>query len=94
MGSAKGTTILGFSTAKFEIQGEPPILAKNSFAFAKTAWFCLTFLESDGGSWYSGLPPRYASVYCACTGDHVGLLIKSGSIQKEGTMTQTTIRNF
>ena len=31
---------------------------------------------------------------CTYNGDHVGLLIKTGSIQKERTMTQTTIRNF
>ena len=31
---------------------------------------------------------------CTCNGDHVGLLIKAGSIQKQRTMTQTTIRNF
>ena len=31
---------------------------------------------------------------CTCNGDHVGLLIKAGSIQNERTMTQTTIRNF
>ena len=29
-----------------------------------------------------------------CNGDHVGLLMKTGNIQKERTMTQTTIRNF
>ena len=31
---------------------------------------------------------------CTCNGDHVGLLIKTGSIQKQRTMTQTTICNF
>ena len=31
---------------------------------------------------------------CTCNGDHAGLLIKTGSIQKQRTMTQTTIRNF
>ena len=31
---------------------------------------------------------------CACNGDHVGVLIKTGSIQKEKMMAQTTIRNF
>ena len=31
---------------------------------------------------------------CTCNGDHVGLLFKTGSIQKERTMTQTTIRTF
>ena len=31
---------------------------------------------------------------CACNGDHVGLLIETGSIQKERTVTQTTIHNF
>ena len=31
---------------------------------------------------------------CACNGDYVGVLIKTGSIQKERTMTQTTIRNL
>ena len=32
--------------------------------------------------------------FCACTGDHVGLLIKNESIQKKRMMTQTTIHNF
>ena len=32
--------------------------------------------------------------FCTCNGDHVGLLIKTGSIQKERMMTQTAIRNF
>ena len=31
---------------------------------------------------------------CTSNNDHVGLSIKTGSIQKERTMTQTTIRNF
>ena len=31
---------------------------------------------------------------CICNGDHFGLLMKTGSIQKAETMTQTTIRNF
>ena len=31
---------------------------------------------------------------CTCDGDYVGLLIKTGSIQKERTMTQITICNF
>ena len=31
---------------------------------------------------------------CTCNGDHIGLLIKTGSIQKERMMTQTTIRNL
>ena len=31
---------------------------------------------------------------CACNGDHVGVLVKTGSIQQEKMMTQTTIRNF
>ena len=31
---------------------------------------------------------------CTCNGDDVGLSIKTGSIQKERTMIQTTIRNF
>ena len=31
---------------------------------------------------------------CACTGDHGGALIKTGSIQKETMMTQTIICNF
>ena len=31
---------------------------------------------------------------CTCNGGHVGLFIKTGSIQKERKMTQTTIRNF
>ena len=32
--------------------------------------------------------------FCTCTGDAVGLLIKTGNIQKKGVMTQTTICNF
>ena len=31
---------------------------------------------------------------CACNGDHVVLLMKTVSIQKEKTMTQTIIGNF
>ena len=31
---------------------------------------------------------------CVCNGGDVGLLIKTGSIQKGRMMTQTTIRNF
>ena len=31
---------------------------------------------------------------CTCNDDHVGLLIKSGSIQKERMITNITIRNF
>ena len=31
---------------------------------------------------------------CTFNGDHFGLLIKTGSIYKERTMTQTNIRNF
>ena len=31
---------------------------------------------------------------CTCNGDHVGRLIKTGSIQNKRTMTQTTIHNF
>ena len=31
---------------------------------------------------------------CTCNGNHVGLLMMTGNIQKEKTMTQTTIRNF
>ena len=31
---------------------------------------------------------------CTCNGDHVGLLIKTESIQKERIMTLTTTRDF
>ena len=31
---------------------------------------------------------------CTCNGDHVDLLMKTGSIQKERTMTHTAIRDF
>ena len=37
------------------------VTSQTSFAFAKTAWFCFTFLGSEGGPWHSGLPPWYAS---------------------------------
>ena len=31
---------------------------------------------------------------CTCNGNHVGLLIKTGNIENERMMTQTTICNF
>ena len=32
------------------------VTSQTSFAFAKTAWFCFTFLGSEGvGAWHSGL---------------------------------------
>ena len=43
------------------MEGNPEYSRKTSFAFAKTAWFCFTFLGSKG-AWHSG-PPRYASGY-------------------------------
>ena len=35
-----------------------------------------------------------SDISCACNDDHVGLLIKTGSIQEERTITQTIISNF
>ena len=32
--------------------------------------------------------------FCTCNGNHLGQFRKTGSIQKERMMTQTTIRNF
>ena len=32
--------------------------------------------------------------FCTCNGDHVGLLMKTGNVQKERTMTLTIICNF
>ena len=37
------------------------VTSQTSFALAKTAWFCFTFLGSEGGE-AQWPPPRYASV--------------------------------
>ena len=41
------------------------VTSQTSFAFAKTAWFCFTFLVSEEGAMAQWPPPRYASGYDA-----------------------------